>query len=67
MSRRDDNIAEAAQALCFAKHPSHTRAGTRYCSECLRLTMAAVSKLEELGWQDAEAISDEVSNAMVEG
>lgn len=67
MTQRDDDYREAAQALCFAKHPSLTRGGTRYCSECLRLTGVVILKLEELGWQDREATRDEVSNAMDEG
>lgn len=66
-SKRDDDYADAAQALCNATHPSLTRSGTRYCSRCSARAGVVILKLEELGWKDAEAIRDDVSNAMDEG
>lgn len=67
MGRREEDIIEAAQAICNTRHPSMTRKGTRYCNLCMGAANAAVAKLEERGWMDREGISDAIHDAQDEG
>lgn len=71
LSKSDRDIMETALALCLARHPSPDKSVDGYCDGCMDLTMVAVGKLEELGWQDSVSIRqgmrDAVDNAMDEG